>query len=56
MEILIYKLFGFTNAVGLPKIVQLLTSEDPDVQIHAVKVVANLAAEGGLLGLYEICI
>ncbi|KAJ0045440.1 hypothetical protein Pint_05991 [Pistacia integerrima] len=38
-------LFGFANAVGLPKILQLLTSEDPDVQIHAVKVVANLAAE-----------
>ncbi|XP_044508679.1 kinesin-like protein KIN-UC isoform X5 [Mangifera indica] len=33
------------DEVGLPKIVQLLTSEDPDVQIHAVKVVANLAAE-----------
>ncbi|KAH9703949.1 kinesin-like protein KIN-UC [Citrus sinensis] len=32
-------------SVGLPKILQLLTSEDPDVQIHAVKVVANLAAE-----------
>lgn len=34
------------NSVGLQKILQLLTSEDPDVQIHAVKVVANLAAEG----------
>lgn len=33
------------DEVGLPKILQLLTSEDPDVQIHAVKVVANLAAE-----------
>ncbi|XP_050156087.1 kinesin-like protein KIN-UC isoform X2 [Malus sylvestris] len=31
--------------VGLQKIVQLLTSEDSDVQTHAVKVVANLAAE-----------
>ncbi|PON34472.1 Kinesin-like protein [Trema orientale] len=31
--------------VGLQKILQLLTSEDSDVQIHAVKVVANLAAE-----------
>ncbi|KAK0592250.1 hypothetical protein LWI29_015750 [Acer saccharum] len=37
--------FGFTNAVGLPKILQLLKSEDSDVQVHAVKVVANLAAE-----------
>lgn len=35
-------------SVGLQKILQLLTSEDPDVQIHAVKVVANLAAEGVL--------
>ncbi|EXB96208.1 Armadillo repeat-containing kinesin-like protein 1 [Morus notabilis] len=34
-----------TFSVGLQKILQLLTSEDPDVQIHAVKVVANLAAE-----------
>ncbi|TYI07672.1 hypothetical protein ES332_A10G242800v1 [Gossypium tomentosum] len=31
--------------VGLQKIIQLLTSEDLDVQIHAVKVIANLAAE-----------
>ncbi|CAK7325416.1 unnamed protein product [Dovyalis caffra] len=31
--------------VGLGKILQLLTSEDSDVQIHAVKVIANLAAE-----------
>ncbi|KAM4104820.1 hypothetical protein ACJW30_06G187200 [Castanea mollissima] len=31
--------------VGLQKILQLLTSEDSDVQVHAVKVVANLAAE-----------
>ncbi|PON32787.1 Kinesin-like protein [Parasponia andersonii] len=31
--------------VGLQKILQLLTSEDSDVQIQAVKVVANLAAE-----------
>ncbi|KAH8497339.1 hypothetical protein H0E87_019857 [Populus deltoides] len=31
--------------VGLKKILQLLTSEDSDVQIHAVKVIANLAAE-----------
>ncbi|KAM2998965.1 hypothetical protein FF2_040557 [Malus domestica] len=32
-------------SVGLQKILQLLTSEDIDVQTHAVKVVANLAAE-----------
>ncbi|KAG6669791.1 kinesin-like protein KIN-UC isoform X2 [Carya illinoinensis] len=31
--------------VGLQKILQLLASEDSDIQIHAVKVVANLAAE-----------
>lgn len=31
--------------VGLQKILSLLTSEDLDVQTHAVKVVANLAAE-----------
>ncbi|KAK4774570.1 hypothetical protein SAY86_009505 [Trapa natans] len=31
--------------VGLEKILALLASEDLDVQIHAVKVVANLAAE-----------
>ncbi|XP_022862054.1 kinesin-like protein KIN-UC isoform X4 [Olea europaea var. sylvestris] len=31
--------------VGIPKILSLLTSRDVDVQIHAVKVVANLAAE-----------
>ncbi|KAF5467065.1 hypothetical protein F2P56_016929 [Juglans regia] len=31
--------------VGLQKILQLLASEDSDVQIHGVKVVANLAAE-----------
>ncbi|KAL3579364.1 hypothetical protein D5086_020868 [Populus alba] len=31
--------------VGLKKIMQLLASEDSDVQIHAVKVIANLAAE-----------
>ncbi|KAL5735028.1 hypothetical protein ACOSP7_032889 [Xanthoceras sorbifolium] len=33
------------DEVGLPKILQLLKSEDSDIQIHAVKVVANLAAE-----------
>ncbi|GAV75679.1 Kinesin domain-containing protein/Arm domain-containing protein [Cephalotus follicularis] len=31
--------------VGLQKILSLLESEDPNVRIHAVKVVANLAAE-----------
>ncbi|WCJ19273.1 Kinesin-like protein KIN-UC [Euphorbia peplus] len=31
--------------VGLQKILQLVTSEDSSVQIHAVKVIANLAAE-----------
>ncbi|MBA0781041.1 hypothetical protein Gotri_002001 [Gossypium trilobum] len=30
---------------GIQKIIRLLTSEDLDVQIHAVKVIANLAAE-----------
>ncbi|KAL4188065.1 hypothetical protein AMTRI_Chr09g22010 [Amborella trichopoda] len=38
----IAKLF---EQVGLQKILSLLESEDPDVRIHAVKVVANLAAE-----------
>ncbi|CAL5381597.1 unnamed protein product [Camellia sinensis] len=32
--------------VGLQKIFSLLESEDPNVRLHAVKVVANLAAEG----------
>lgn len=32
--------------VGLHKILSLLESEDVDVRVHAVKVVANLAAEG----------
>jgi len=36
----------FFDEVGLEKILALLASEDIDVQIHAVKVVANLAAEG----------
>ncbi|KAL4291028.1 hypothetical protein GQ457_14G022560 [Hibiscus cannabinus] len=36
---------SFNKSVGLQKIIQLLTSEDSDVQIHAVKVIANLAAE-----------
>ncbi|XP_019059467.1 PREDICTED: kinesin-like protein KIN-UA isoform X2 [Tarenaya hassleriana] len=33
--------------VGLQKILSLLEAEDTDVRIHAVKVVANLAAEEG---------
>jgi hypothetical protein len=33
-------------AVGLHNILSLLESEDGDVRVHAVKVVANLAAEG----------
>jgi hypothetical protein len=33
-------------AVGLHKILSLLESEDVDVRVHAVKVVASLAAEG----------
>ncbi|KAI8017661.1 Kinesin-like protein KIN-UA [Camellia lanceoleosa] len=40
-----YKVFYFVLPVGLEKILQLLTSGDIDVQIHAGKVVANLAAE-----------
>ena len=36
------------------KILALLTSEDLDVQIHAVKVVANLAAEGIKDILYNV--
>lgn len=37
---------SFHRTVGLQKILSLLESGDEDVQIHAVKVVANLAAEG----------
>lgn len=48
IDTMIYKLFWLHNTVGLQKILQLLTSEDSDVQVHAVKVVANLAAEGAL--------
>ncbi|XP_024988314.1 kinesin-like protein KIN-UA [Cynara cardunculus var. scolymus] len=50
--------------VGLQKILSLLESEDPNVRLHAVKVVANLAAEdtnqeriveaGGLTSLLEL--
>lgn len=32
--------------MGLQKILQLLESDDANIRIHAVKVVANLAAEG----------
>ena len=46
--IYIYIFFLSINlTVGLQKILQLLESEDANVRIHAVKVVANLAAEGG---------
>lgn len=40
--------------MGLQKILSLLEAEDADVRIHAVKVVANLAAEGinGAFSLY----
>ncbi|XP_071709610.1 kinesin-like protein KIN-UA [Rutidosis leptorrhynchoides] len=50
--------------VGLQRILSLLESEDPNVRLHAVKVVANLAAEdanqeriveaGGLTSLLEL--
>lgn len=36
----------FSLEVGLQKILSLLEADDADVRIHAVKVVANLAAEG----------
>ncbi|KAK9035945.1 hypothetical protein V6N11_077967 [Hibiscus sabdariffa] len=35
----------FDQAVGVQKVLELLESEDANVRIHAVKVVANLAAE-----------
>lgn len=38
--------------VGLQKILSLLEAEDADVRIHAVKVVANLAAEGVCISLH----
>lgn len=38
--------FLHSISVGLHKILSLLESEEPDVRVHAVKVVANLAAEG----------
>lgn len=39
--------------VGLQKILSLLESEDPNVRMHAVKVVANLAAEGQYSFLFK---
>lgn len=44
----------FTNfSVGMHKILSLLESDDPNVRIHAVKVVANLAAEGIYDAIYS---
>lgn len=40
---------GLPPEVGLQRILSLLEAEDADVRIHAVKVVANLAAEGFFL-------
>lgn len=45
----------FNLEVGLDKILAMLRSEDLDVQIHAVKVVANLAAEGTPIFLHITC-
>jgi hypothetical protein len=45
---LLIKVSPQTVSVGLQKILSLLESEEPDVRVHAVKVVANLAAEGKL--------
>lgn len=42
----VLKVFLSLFSVGLQKILSLLESEEPDVRVHAVKVVANLAAEG----------
>ncbi|GHP09496.1 hypothetical protein PPROV_000823100 [Pycnococcus provasolii] len=52
------------DQVGLPTIFGLLSYDDPDVRLHAIKVVANLAAEerhqeeivreGGLPALYKV--
>lgn len=39
------------TSVGIQKILQLIKSEDLEVQIQAVKVVANLAAEGAVSSL-----
>ncbi|PQQ19947.1 armadillo repeat-containing kinesin-like protein 3 [Prunus yedoensis var. nudiflora] len=46
----IAKLF---EQVGLQKILSLLEAEDNDVRIHAVKVVANLAAEEPVYSLHQ---
>lgn len=43
---MVLKVFHSLFSVGLQKILSLLESEEPDVRVHAVKVVANLAAEG----------
>lgn len=43
-------------AVGLQKILSLLESEDPNICMHAVKVVANLAAEGDCFSLQTLFI
>lgn len=40
--------------MGLQKILQLLESDDANIRIHAVKVVANLAAEGKFCSLADI--
>lgn len=40
-------------SVGMHKILSLLESDDPNVRIHAVKVVANLAAEGIYDAIYS---
>lgn len=40
--------------MGLQKILQLLESDDANIRIHAVKVVANLAAEGKFCSLPDI--
>ncbi|KAI3690981.1 hypothetical protein L2E82_49194 [Cichorium intybus] len=45
--------FKSGQQVGLQKISSLLESEDPNVRLHAVKVVANLAAEGHLILFLE---
>lgn len=43
--------FSTSVLVGIQKILQLIKSEDLEVQIQAVKVVANLAAEGAVSSL-----
>lgn len=39
-------MFKFLDAVGLENVLTLLKSADDDVQIQALKVIANLAADG----------